>query len=137
MRLFRPASIGWFLAHELRISWRFMASMGGGKGRSIIILLGIFGLTAIGLAAMVGLMLTFGGAFATFTYLRPFLETQVHATLPQLSLMLLGLGAAGFVGTAAATALLKHHLYRLLGALPLALGAMTNNPETPGSVADG
>jgi predicted MFS family arabinose efflux permease len=59
--------------------------------------------------AMFGLMLTFGGAFTTFTYLRPFLETQAHATLAQLSLMLLGLGAAGFVGTAAATALLKHH----------------------------
>ena len=77
------------------------------------------------LFAMLGLMLTFGGAFATFTYLRPFLETQAHATLPQLSLMLLGLGAAGFVGTAAATALLKHNLYRLLRGLPLALGAVT------------
>jgi predicted MFS family arabinose efflux permease len=75
--------------------------------------------------AMLGLMLTFGGAFATFTYLRPFLETQTHATLPQLSLMLLGLGAAGFVGTAAATALLKRSLYRLLRGLPLALGAVT------------
>jgi predicted MFS family arabinose efflux permease len=75
--------------------------------------------------AMLGLMLTFGGAFATFTYLRPFLETQAHATLPQLSLMLLGLGAAGFVGTAAATALLKRNLYGLLRGLPLALAAVT------------
>jgi predicted MFS family arabinose efflux permease len=75
--------------------------------------------------AVFGLMLTFGGAFATFTYLRPFLETRAHVTLPQLSLMLLGLGAAGFVGTAAATALLKRHLYGLLRGLPLALGAVT------------
>ena len=65
------------------------------------------------------------GAFATFTYLRPFLETTTHATLPQLSLLLLGLGAAGFVGTYAATALLKHHLHRLLGGLPLGLAAVT------------
>jgi predicted MFS family arabinose efflux permease len=75
--------------------------------------------------AVMGVMLTFGGAFATFTYLRPFLETYTHATLAQLSLLLLGLGAAGFVGTYAATALLKHHLYRLLRGLPLALGAVT------------
>jgi predicted MFS family arabinose efflux permease len=75
--------------------------------------------------AMVGVMLTFGGAFATFTYFRPFLETYTHATLSELSLLLLGLGAAGFVGTYAATALLEHHLYRLLRGLPLALGAVT------------
>ncbi len=75
--------------------------------------------------AMAGLVLTFGGAFATFTYLRPFLETRVHATLPQLSLMLLGLGIAGFVGTTAATALVRRHLYRLLCLLPFALAAVT------------
>jgi predicted MFS family arabinose efflux permease len=77
------------------------------------------------LFAMLGLMLTFGGAFATFTYLRPFLETQAHVALPQLSLLLLGLGVAGFVGTAAATALLKRNLYRLLRILPVALAAVT------------
>jgi predicted MFS family arabinose efflux permease len=75
--------------------------------------------------AMLGVMLTFGGAFATFTYLRPFLETYTHATLSQLSLLLLGLGAAGFLGTYAATALLERHLYLLLRWLPLALGAVT------------
>ncbi|WP_205960371.1 MFS transporter [Ramlibacter henchirensis] len=75
--------------------------------------------------AMLGVMLSFGGAFATFTYLRPFLETSAQATLPQISLLLLGLGAAGFAGTSAATALLRRHLYALLGALPLALAAVT------------
>jgi predicted MFS family arabinose efflux permease len=75
--------------------------------------------------AMLGLMLTFGGAMGTFTYFRPFLESRTHASLTQLSLMLLGLGAAGFAGTALATALLKHHLYRLLRGLPLALAAVT------------
>src|SRR3954465_5429603 len=41
--------------------------------------------------AMLGVMLTFAGAFATFTYFRPFLETVTRVTLPQLSLLLLGL----------------------------------------------
>jgi len=76
-------------------------------------------------SAMLGVMLTFGGAFATFTYLRPFLETYTGATVPELSLLLLGLGAAGFVGTHAATVLLGSHLYGLLRGLPLALGAVT------------
>lgn len=75
--------------------------------------------------AMLALMLTFGGAFATFTYLRPFLETKAQATVPQLSLMLLGLGVAGFVGTAAASALIERKLYQLLGGLPVALAAVT------------
>lgn len=75
--------------------------------------------------AMLGVMLTFSGAFATFTYLRPFLEIYTHVTVPQLSLLLLGLGVAGFAGTYAATALLQRYLYALLRWLPLALGAVT------------
>jgi predicted MFS family arabinose efflux permease len=75
--------------------------------------------------AMFGVMLTFAGAFATFTYLRPFLETYTHVSVPQLSLLLLGLGVAGFIGTYGASALLKRHLYLLIMALPLTLAAVT------------
>jgi predicted MFS family arabinose efflux permease len=75
--------------------------------------------------AMVGVMLTFAGAFATFTYLRPFLETRTGVTTPQLSLLLLGLGMAGFVGTTGASRLAGRHLYLLLGSLPVALAAVT------------
>jgi predicted MFS family arabinose efflux permease len=75
--------------------------------------------------AMLGVMLTFAGSFATFTYLRPFLETTTQVTVPQLSLLLLGLGIAGFAGTYGATALLGRHLYALLRWLPLALAAVT------------
>ncbi len=75
--------------------------------------------------AIVGVMLTFGGAFTTFTYLRPFLETRTHATIPQLSMLLLGLGLAGFAGTSGASVLVKKHLYLLLGILPVALAGAT------------
>jgi predicted MFS family arabinose efflux permease len=75
--------------------------------------------------AMLGVMLTFAGAFTTFTYLRPFLESYTRVNVPQLSLLLLGLGMAGFVGTYGASALLGRHLYRLMSGLPLALGAVT------------
>lgn len=75
--------------------------------------------------AMAGVMLTFAGTFAVFTYLRPFLESYTQVSVPQLSLLLLGLGMAGFAGTYAAGAFVGRHLYRLLRWLPLALGAMT------------
>jgi predicted MFS family arabinose efflux permease len=75
--------------------------------------------------AMVAVMLTFAGAFSTFTYLRPFLETRVGVDISQLSLLLLGLGIAGFVGTYGVSLLLGRHLYRLLAALPFALGVTT------------
>ena len=74
---------------------------------------------------MLGVMLTFAGAFATFTYLRPFLESYTRVNVPQLSLLLLGLGMAGFAGTYGASALVGQHLYRLMSGLPLALGAVT------------
>jgi predicted MFS family arabinose efflux permease len=74
---------------------------------------------------MLGVMLTFAGAFAAFTYLRPFLETRTQVTVSQLSLLLLGLGMAGFVGTFAATTLARRHLYLLIGGLPVALGMVT------------
>jgi predicted MFS family arabinose efflux permease len=79
------------------------------------------------MAARALLGVTIGGfwSLSTATIMRPFLETHVHASLGQLSLLLLGLGAAGFAGTSAATALLKHHVYRLLRGLPLALAAVT------------
>jgi len=75
--------------------------------------------------AMLGVMFTFAGAFTTFTYLRPFLETFTGVSVPQLSLLLLGLGMAGFIGTYGASTLLGRHLYRLLAGLPLVLGAVT------------
>lgn len=75
--------------------------------------------------AMLGVMLTFAGAFATFTYLRPFLESETRVDVPQLSLLLLGLGMAGFAGTYGASVLAGQYLYRLMRVLPLALGAVT------------
>lgn len=75
--------------------------------------------------AMVAIMLAFAGAFSTFTYLRPFLETRIGADISELSLLLLGLGMAGFVGTHCAGLLAGRYLNRLLAGLPLALAVAT------------
>jgi predicted MFS family arabinose efflux permease len=74
---------------------------------------------------MLGVMLTFAGAFAAFTYLRPFLETRTRVTMPQLSLLLLGLGMAGFVGTYGATRFARRRLHLLIVGPPVALGIAT------------
>ena len=74
---------------------------------------------------MGGVSLTFAGAFATFTYLRPFLESVTQVNVTQLSLLLLGLGAAGFVGTYAVGHLLTRRLQSLLWMLPVALAVVT------------
>jgi len=75
--------------------------------------------------AMVAIMLAFAGAFSTFTYLKPFLETRIGADTSELSLLLLGLGMAGFVGTQSAGLLAGRYLNRLLAGLPLALAVAT------------
>ena len=73
---------------------------------------------------MAAVSLLFMGQFALFTYLRPFLEgvTGVHAA--SLSLLLLVLGVAGFVGTTLIGAVLKDRLYRVLVAMPLIMAAV-------------
>lgn len=75
--------------------------------------------------AMLTVMLTFAGAFSIFTYLRPFLETYTRVDVPELSMLLLVSGLAGFAGAYGASALIKSRLCLLLMALPLALGALT------------
>ncbi len=75
--------------------------------------------------AIMGVTLTFAGAFSAFTYFRPFLETRTQVDLPQLSALLLALGLAGFAGTTAVSLLLRRHLYQMLRWLPLVLGVIT------------
>lgn len=92
-----------------------------GQGR-----VGVFALLArpaiaLGMAA-VGLL--FMGQFALFTYLRPFLETVTRVDVTTLSLLLLLVGVAGFVGTTLIGNVLKDGIYRTLVATPLAMAAI-------------
>ncbi len=66
----------------------------------------------------------FMGQFALFTYVRPFLETVAHVDVSTLSLILLGIGVAGFVGTAIIGTFLKRDLNRTLIVIPLAMAAI-------------
>ncbi|WP_324808385.1 MFS transporter [Sphingomonas sp. LY29] len=73
---------------------------------------------------MLAVALFFMGQFALFTYLRPFLERVTAVDVTTLSLMLLGLGAAGLVGTYAIGIALKRTLYGLLISIPLVMAAI-------------
>jgi len=76
----------------------------------------VFGMAAVSLLFM--------GQFALFTYLRPFLEGVTGADASTLSLMLLVLGIAGFVGTTLIGGVLQGRLYRVLVAIPLVMAAL-------------
>ena len=61
----------------------------------------------------------FMGQFALFTYLRPFLESVTRVDISTLSLILLAIGAGGFIGTTVISKFLKWNFSRTLVAIPV------------------
>jgi predicted MFS family arabinose efflux permease len=76
----------------------------------------VLGMLAVGVFFM--------GQFALFTYLRPFLETVTRIDVSTLSLVLLTLGVAGFVGTTVIGRFLKMGFYRTLTIIPMLMAAI-------------
>lgn len=77
------------------------------------------------LMGLVASMLSWGSAFTLFTYLRPFLERVTGADVTTLSILLLVLGSAGFVGTWAAGQFIKGEVASLLRLPALIMGGCT------------
>ena len=73
---------------------------------------------------MVAVSVFFMGQFMLFTYLRPFLEVVTGVSVATLSLMLLGLGLAGFIGTFVIERFLGTGLYRTLTVIPLIMAVI-------------
>lgn len=80
-----------------------------------------FPIVSIGMLAC-GLF--FMGQFTLFTYVRPFLETITRVNASGLSLILLTIGAAGFVGTLVVSTFLNAKFYPTLMAIPLLMAAI-------------
>jgi predicted MFS family arabinose efflux permease len=76
----------------------------------------VLGMLAVGVFFM--------GQFALFTYLRPFLETVTQIDVSTLSLVLLTLGIAGFVGTTVIGRFLKIGFYGTLAIIPVLMAAI-------------
>nr|WP_229262662.1 MFS transporter [Duganella radicis] len=108
-------ALGWKLASLPSMP----ASAEAGAGRAFALLRR----PAVALG-MLAVSLFFMGQFALFTYLRPFLELETRADAALLSLLLLVIGVAGFIGTTLIGALLKSGLFRILVAIPLIMAAI-------------
>jgi len=70
-------------------------------------------------------MLSWGSAFTMFTYLRPFLEQVTGVDVTTLSILLLLLGCAGFIGTWAAGRFIRGNVAPLLKLPALVMGGAT------------
>lgn len=66
----------------------------------------------------------FMGQFALFTYVRPFLETVTHVDVSTLSLILLVIGVAGFIGTMVIGLFLRRGVYRTLTIIPILMAVI-------------
>jgi len=73
---------------------------------------------------MLGVGLFFMGQFALFTYLRPFLETITRLNVAQVTLALLVIGVAGFIGTLMISRVIKRNLYLPLITIPLLMAVI-------------
>lgn len=73
---------------------------------------------------MLGVGVFFMGQFTLFTYVRPFLETVTRADVSTVTLVLLGIGVAGFVGTTLIGGALGRGFYATLIAIPLLMAAI-------------
>ena len=72
---------------------------------------------------MLASSLLFMGQFGLFTYVRPFLETVTGVHGSAISLTLLVIGAAGFIGTALIGRVLQRGFYQTLVVIPLLMAA--------------
>lgn len=77
------------------------------------------------LTGLIAAMLSWGSAFTLFTYLRPFLEQVTGVGVTGLSILLLALGCAGFIGTWASGRFIRGDVSRLLRLPALIMGAVT------------
>lgn len=79
------------------------------------------------LLGMASVGVFFMGQFALFTYVRPFLETVTRVDITTLSLILLAMGIAGFIGTSLIGIVLKNHIYRSLIAIPVIMAILAGS----------
>lgn len=73
---------------------------------------------------MLACSLFFMGQFALFTYVRPFLEAVTQVNMSELSLILLAIGVAGFVGTLIISTFLNAKFYLTLMTLPMLMAVI-------------
>lgn len=76
------------------------------------------------LVGMLAVGIFFMGQFGLYTYVRPFLENITHLDATALSMTLMVIGVAGFVGTTVINTPLKHGFYLTLVMIPVLMAAI-------------
>ena len=124
------ALVGWravflwsagFGAIGLLLQWRTLPAMAATGSTSIGTIFRVL-LRAGVWQGIVCVTLVFTGQFALFTFIRPFIETALGASVGWLTTFLLGFGVANFIGTLLAGPLLKRSVSFTLFAMPLIAG---------------
>ncbi|EGQ7672170.1 MFS transporter [Vibrio cholerae] len=77
------------------------------------------------LVGMLAVGIFFMGQFSLYTYVRPFLENVTHIDVTTLSMTLMVIGVAGFVGTTVINTPLKHGFYFTLVTIPVLMAAIS------------
>lgn len=105
--------------------WQFLTlpSMPAREGNDFRSMFGLLKLNWV-LAGIVGTICSYGGYHVFFTYLRPFLELDLHLQAATLSSVLLAFGVANCVGTFVAGAILGKLFQPTLLAIHLVLAAL-------------
>lgn len=73
---------------------------------------------------MLAISLFFMGQFSLYTYVRPFLETITRVDISTLSLILLGIGVMGFIGTTVINTFLKRRFNATLIIIPIMMAVI-------------
>lgn len=73
---------------------------------------------------MLAVSLFFMGQFSLYTYVRPFLETITQVDISTLSLILLGIGVMGFIGTCIINIFLDRRFYTTLIMSPILMAVI-------------
>jgi predicted MFS family arabinose efflux permease len=129
---FLGAVVGWrgaFFAvvpvAVIALAWKLwsLPALKASEGASPGAVFRLFKRPAVALG-MLAVALFFMGQFALFTYLRPFLESVTQVGVSTLSLLLLAVGVAGFIGTTFIGRFLETGMYRTLIAIPLVMAAI-------------
>jgi predicted MFS family arabinose efflux permease len=74
---------------------------------------------------VLAMILVFGGHFAFFTYLRPFLETVTGTDVGGVSVVLFGFGIANVIGTFLSGAMIQRSLRMTLAIMPLIMAILS------------
>ena len=107
--------------------WRSLPSMPvaarGQNARDVFSIFKLFRNPVVTLG-MLAVGTFFMGQFTLFTYVRPFLETVTQVEVGTLPLILLVIGATGFIGTLLISTALGRGFYQTLTAIPLLMAAI-------------